>query len=109
MSKKDEAQADPMAEGSSYDHKTGTLSEPAKADEPQVRRHQVDPVSDPALFEEANENPPIPRRGDPYAHQRDEKAAKAGYEKEAKADERSKEEREAAEQNNLSAAERAKK
>lgn len=105
---KSEAPADPTAERSSYDHKTGKLTEPDKSGDPEVIRHQVDPVQDPALFTEANVNSPVPRRGDPYAHQRDEKAAKAGYKEEAKREERTKDEEESARRNNMSAAERAK-
>lgn len=89
MSKKEaeaEATADVMADKrSEYDHKEGVLSEPQLGDEPKVVRHQVDPVRDPKLFEEEG-NGPVPRRGDPFAHQRDEKAAEAGYKKELKKD-----------------------
>ncbi len=84
----EKAQADPMAEGSTYDHKTGVLTEPGTENEPKVIRNQVDPVRDPKLFEEEMEDAPIPRRGDPFAHQRDEKAAEAGAKEQAKEDEK---------------------
>lgn len=86
--KNDEQTRDEMAEKRShYDHETSTLMEPAKGDDPQVRRHQVDMLRDPALFEEESKDAPAPRRGDPFAHQRDEKAAKAEHKKEAAKDE----------------------
>lgn len=82
---KDKAMADPMADNrSEFDHETGKLTEPEVGTDPQVLRHRVDAIKDPALFEEEQGNGPIPRRGDPFAHQRDEKAAKAGGEAELK-------------------------
>lgn len=81
----EEQTADPMDKRSEYDHENGVLMEPKPGDEPRVERKQVDPVRDPALFvEENNDNGPVPRRGDPYAHQRDTKAAEAGAKKEEK-------------------------
>lgn len=66
---------------SEYDHKEGRLSEPKVGDEPTVLRHQVDPVMDPKQFEDEG-NGVVPRRADPFAHQRDEKAAKAAHKEE---------------------------
>lgn len=89
MNKKDEAPADPMAEDvSKFDHETGKLYEPKVEDEPRVRRHQVDPIRNPMSAEDAEEvgNGPVPRRGDPFAHQRDAKAAKAEAAKQAAED-----------------------
>lgn len=78
MNKKAEAPADPMAEKrASYDHETGTYSEPKPGDNPKTVRHQVDPRLDRATEDSQNPNGPVPRRADPFAHQRDEKAAKA--------------------------------
>ena len=68
---------------SHYDHETGTLSEP-KPNDTKVYRHQVDPIRDPAVVEEEG-NGPIPRTGDPFAHQRDAKAAEKAGKEEAKA------------------------
>lgn len=71
---------------SHYDHEEGILTEPRRDDDPKVIRKQVDPVRDPALY--GNEgNGPVPRRGDPFAHQRDEKAAEKGAKEEQKKDE----------------------
>lgn len=80
MTKKEDKQED---QRSHYDHKEGVLTEPRKEDDPQVVRKQVDPIRDPDMSEEMG-NGPIPRRGDPYAHQRDAKAAKAEGKKEEK-------------------------
>ncbi len=72
---------------SEYDHKEGRLSEPKPGDEPTVLRHQVDAVMDPKQFEEEG-NGVVPRRADPFAHQRDEAAAKKANKEEAKKDEK---------------------
>lgn len=67
---------------SHYDHEEGVLTEPRKEDDPAVIRKEVDPPRDPALYNDEG-NGPVPRRGDPYAHQRDEKAAKKAAKKTA--------------------------
>lgn len=45
---------------------------PAEEVDPKVVRHQVDAVTDPKLFPDADVNAPIPKSGDPYAHQRED-------------------------------------
>lgn len=83
MADKKEAPADPIADNrAAYDHKEGVYTEPKVGDEPKVVRHQVDARQDIDMEEEGNG--PIPRRADPFAAQRDEKAAKAEYAKEKK-------------------------
>lgn len=84
MSKKDE-KISPEDRRSHYDHKEGILTEPRRGDDPKVERKQVDPVRDPALYDNEG-NGPVPRRGDPFAHQRDAKAAKSEGAKQAKED-----------------------
>lgn len=86
MEKKDAKQEDVMDKRSEYDHESGVLNEPKPEDDPKTYRHQVDPVRDPALVDQ--ENNPVPRRGDPFAHQRDEKAAKAGHKEEVAKEEK---------------------
>lgn len=84
MTEKKEVPADPMADKrSEFDHKEGRLSEPKIGDEPKVMRHDVDPRRDINLEEGQDVHGPVPRRGDPFAHQRDAKAAEAGNKKEA--------------------------
>ena len=83
--KKDEAKiAEQEEPRSSYDHETGVLTEP-KPNDTKVYRHQVDPIRDPSVVEEEG-NGPIPRTGDPFAHQRDAKAAEKAGKDETKAD-----------------------
>lgn len=84
--KTDDKPQDPMDQRSEFDHKEGRLTEPKPGDNPTVLRHQVDPVMDPAQFEDEG-NGVVPRRADPFAHQRDEKAAKAAHKEEAKKNE----------------------
>lgn len=87
---KEDRLADPMAEKvAAYDHETNTYVEPAPEDDPKTRRHQVDALLNAV---EADQDPrgPVPRRADPFAHQRDasaaEKAAKAAEKERAKAE-----------------------
>lgn len=80
-SKKDEPKQEDRR--SHYDHEEGVLTEPRKEDDPMVERKEVDPPRDPELYSDLG-NGPVPRRGDPYAHQRDEKAAKKAAKKEEK-------------------------
>lgn len=86
MNKKDE-KTKPEDRRSHYDHEQGSLSEPQREDDPKVERKHVDPIRDPALYDEEG-NGPVPRRGDPFAHQRDEKGAKSAAKKQAKDDEK---------------------
>lgn len=80
---KNETPADPMADKrSEYDHKEGVLNEPKLGDEPKVLRHRVDMRRDIEVEEGQDPNGPVPRRGDPFAHQRDAAAAKAAAKKE---------------------------
>lgn len=84
MNEKTEKMADVMADKrSSYDHKAGVLTEPPLKDEPRVMRHQVDALKNIGPEEGQDPNGPVPRRGDPFAHQRDAKAAEAAGKKEA--------------------------
>ncbi len=87
--KKEEAAADPIQENrAEYDHETGTYREPKVGDDPKVLgRHQVDARQDIELEEGQDPNGSIPRRADPFAHQRDKKAAEKEYKEEAKKDE----------------------
>lgn len=73
--KKDEKQKKQEDRRSHYDHEEGVLTEPTRDDDPQVIRKQVDPIRDPDMSEDVGYGP-VPRRGDPYAHQRDQKATK---------------------------------
>lgn len=69
-----------------YDHENGVLVEP-KPNDTRVMRHQVDPIRDPAIVSDEG-NGPIPRTGDPFAHQRDTKAAEKAAKEEAKESEK---------------------
>jgi len=82
--KEDAAPADPMDRRSEFDHETGKLSEPEVGDDPKVKIHDVEPVRDSNMYEDQG-NGPVPRRADPFAHQRDQQAAKkAGLEDQKK-------------------------
>lgn len=70
-------------EASSYDHKEGKLTE-APVSTQFATRHSVSPSREP----NGEDNGPIPLRGDPFAHQRDEKAAAADAKEKAKEDEK---------------------
>ncbi len=85
MTKKNETPADEVAENRASVDREGdapVYREPKVGDNPKVMRHQVDPLRN-VVEEDQDERGPIPRRADPHAFQRDEKAAKAEHKKEA--------------------------
>lgn len=83
MNKKTEAPAEKEEQRAAFDHKEGVYSEPKVGDDPKVRRHDVEPTRNPAEFEELG-NGPVPRRADPYAAQRDKKAAEKSVKEDSK-------------------------